>query len=78
MDKTPRMRGLCEEYIAAASGSTLDWGSLNDHLREGWYYYYTGNDCGSHECGLFSAHTDNVTHGSYAGSLLITLSSRIR
>ena len=27
--KTQRMRGLCEEYIAAASGSSLDWGSLN-------------------------------------------------
>ena len=26
---TQRMRGLCEEYIAAANGSSLDWGSLN-------------------------------------------------
>lgn len=71
------MRGLCEEYIAAASGSSLDWGSLNDHLREGWYYYYTGNDWGSHECGLFAVHTDNTTHGYYAGSPLTALSSRI-
>lgn len=27
--KTQRMRGLCEEYIAAANGSSLDWCSLN-------------------------------------------------
>lgn len=56
---------------------TDNWGSLNDHLREGWYYYYTGNDWGSHECGLFAVHTDNTTHGYYAGSPLTALSSRI-
>ena len=67
------MRGLCEEYIAAASGTSLDWGSLNDHLREGWYNYYTGNDWGSHECGLFATHTDNTTHGFYAGSRTVYL-----
>lgn len=44
------------------------YGSLNDHRRDGWYYYYTGNDYGNTQCGLFAAHTDNVTSGYYAGS----------
>ena len=48
--------------------TTYDWGSLNCHLRDGWYNYYTGSDYDNSISGLFAAHTDEVAHGSYAGS----------
>ena len=71
------MHGLCEEYIAAVSGSSLDWGSLNCHLRDGWYNYYTGSDYDNSISGLFAAHTDEVARGSYAGSCTIHLQRTI-
>ena len=41
------MRGLCEEYIAAASGSSLDWSSLSGMTHSMGWHGSTSGDVGA-------------------------------